>query len=91
MELPEAAAWLREALTAYQQADYRTAGQKLAQLGRHLAGTRPADFQSPVATAQLVILDLIHEATAERALWLEEVLLGLVAVRELLHHLAERG
>jgi HEAT repeat protein len=90
LELPEAAAWLQEALRAYQQADFRTAGQKLALLGRHLAATRPDDFQSPVAAARLALLELLHEAAAERPLSRAEVLLGMVAARELLHRLAER-
>jgi len=89
--LPQAAVWLQETLTAYQQGDLRTAGQRLALVGRHLAATRPDDFQQPVAAARLALLELLQEASGERDLGPEEILLGMVTVREMLHRLSERG
>lgn len=89
--LPQAAAWLQEALTAYQQGNLCTAGQVLALVGQHLATTRPEEFQQPVAAARLALLELLQEASRERDLGQEEVLVGMVALREMLHRLSERG
>lgn len=90
-ELPQPAVWLRQALMAYHQGDLRAAGQRLAQVARYLAATRPDDFQQPVAAARWALMELLQEATEERDLRLEEVLLGMVTIREMLHRLAERG
>jgi hypothetical protein len=90
MGLPLESGWLREALLAYQQGELRTAGRRLAEVSRSLAAARPEDFHLPVAAARLALLELLHEAAEERDLGLEEVLLGIVVIREILHRLSER-
>jgi len=89
-ELAELAPMVEEVLAAYGREDRAAAGRTLARIGERLAARRPDHFDAPQSAARWTLLQLVAQAAQARDLWPEEVLLAMVAVREMLVRLEGR-